>query len=79
MNTKRRIRRLNWKTGVWDLISMSELKKDDIFDLYEPDSKFIGCYTALNDPFTLENGEWVVESYPAGNDLITKTLSEIKK
>jgi len=40
--------------------SFKDIKKDDIFDLYEPDNVFIGRYKALDNVYLNENNIFTI-------------------
>ena len=49
-----------------ETVRMVDLKKGDIFEMYEPDGILVGKFVAFNDGFLNEDGIGTVEVEPTG-------------
>lgn len=62
MNELRKIERLT--NGEWETVKMEDIKKNDIFRMFEEDKQLIGVYEAYGDAYCGSKDTWGVSCVP---------------
>jgi uncharacterized lipoprotein YehR (DUF1307 family) len=66
---QRLVKKLNETTVAWETCNFNDLKKKDIFKMFEPngkivkDTKGLKVFMASTDAFINENGIWTINIY----------------